>query len=110
MDVLIDVISALWFFLLLFNNTVCKNTLLCVILAYFDSFFLQLCMYLQDHPGLLDNYTGIVKVFEHLCEKSMKARDTNDIFALKTHYYSVLFKTAGKMQSEKGSIDGLIKS
>lgn len=89
----------------------CKNTLLCVILPlYFESFFLQLCLYLQDHPGLLDNYTGIVKVFEHLCEKSMKARDTNDIFALKTHYYSVLFKTAGKMQSEKGSIDGLIKS
>ena len=39
---------------------------------------LQLCMYLQDHPGLLENYTGIVKVFELLCEKSMKARDTNE--------------------------------
>lgn len=104
-------LSLLFYLLLLLLNTVCKNTFLCVILPYFESFFFsQLCLYLQDHPGLLDNYTGIVKVFEHLCEKSMKARDTNDIFALKTHYYSVLFKTAGKMQSEKGSIDGLIKS
>lgn len=103
-------LSLLFYLLLLLLNTVCKNTFLCVILPYFESFFLQLCLCLQDHPGLLDNYTGIVKVFEHLCEKSMKARDTNDIFALKTHYYSVLFKTAGKMQSEKGSIDGLIKS
>ncbi|XP_052695723.1 ankyrin repeat and MYND domain-containing protein 2-like [Crassostrea angulata] len=83
---------------------------LCTMINMPDLHPVKLCLYLQDHPGLLDNYTGIVKVFEHLCEKSMKARDTNDIFALKTHYYSVLFKTAGKMQSEKGSIDGLIKS
>ncbi|XP_048730771.1 ankyrin repeat and MYND domain-containing protein 2-like [Ostrea edulis] len=70
----------------------------------------KLCMYIQDHPGLLDHYTGIVRIFEILCERSMKARDTNDIFAMKSHYYSVLFKTTGKMYKEIGNIDSFIKS
>ncbi|XP_078333011.1 ankyrin repeat and MYND domain-containing protein 2-like isoform X3 [Crassostrea virginica] len=83
---------------------------LCNMINMPDLHPVKLCMYLQDHPGLLENYTGIVKVFELLCEKSMKARDTNDIFALKSHYYSVLFKNAGKLHKEKGSIESFIKS
>ncbi|XP_061181464.1 ankyrin repeat and MYND domain-containing protein 2-like isoform X1 [Saccostrea echinata] len=83
---------------------------LCKMINMPDLHPVKLCMYLQDHPGLLEAYQGIVRLFEILCERSMKARDTNDIFAMKTHYYSVLFKTAGKMYKEKGNIDSFIKS
>ena len=66
-------------------------------------------MFLEDHHGLLKNYTGIVKLFEILRERSMEAIDINEKFALQSHYYSFLFKTAGNQYNKKG-ITGLINS
>ena len=67
-----------------------------------------MCMHLENHPGLLKNYTGIVKLFEILCERSMKAGAIDEKFALQAHYYSFLFKTVGKEYKE--NIKGFIKS
>lgn len=71
---------------------------------------LQLCLYLQDHPGLLDNHTGIVTVFELLRTKSMTSGDKDNNLALKFHYYSVLLKKAGTVHKENGTIQRFIKS
>lgn len=63
-------------------------------------------MHLENHPGLIKNYTGIVKLFEILLERSMKAGDINEQFGIQAHYYSFLFKTVGKECKE--NITGFI--
>lgn len=74
-------------------------------------FLLQLCLYLQDHPGLLENYSGLVKKFEVSFEKMVKSKDTNECrLALKFHYYAVLLKTTGEWHKENGTIDCFIES
>jgi hypothetical protein len=34
------------------------------------------------------------KVLDLLCEKSMKSRDTNDVMAVKAHYYATVIRHA----------------
>ena len=65
-------------------------------------------MHLENHPGLLKNYPGIVKLFENLRDKSMSAGDINEKFAMQAHYYSFLVKTVRIQYEEKG-IKGFIK-
>ena len=69
----------------------------------------QLSFFLEEHIGLLEEYKKIVNVLELLCEKSMKARDTNDVLAMKTHYFGVVIKNVGKVYAEKKSLDVWIK-
>nr|XP_022292674.1 uncharacterized protein LOC111103591 isoform X2 [Crassostrea virginica] len=71
----------------------------------------KLCMHLENHPGLIKNYTGIVKLFDILLERRMEAGDINEQFGMQAHYYSFLFKTVGKEYKEniKGFIKSLIK-
>ena len=69
-----------------------------------------MCLYLKDHPGLLEHYTRLVKKFEASCEEILNSNDTDECLALKFHYYSVLLKTTGELHREKGTIDCFIES
>jgi hypothetical protein len=70
---------------------------------------LQLGFYLQENVGLLENSKKVVRVLESLCEKCMKARDTNHVMAMKTHYFSFIVAEASKAFKEKGNLDEWIK-
>ncbi|KAK3106180.1 hypothetical protein FSP39_014402 [Pinctada imbricata] len=69
----------------------------------------KLSFYLQEHVGLLEEYKKIVKVLEMLCEKGMKAKDTNDVIAMKTHYLATLIRNVGKIYAEKKEVETWIK-
>ncbi|XP_052094665.1 ankyrin repeat and MYND domain-containing protein 2-like [Mytilus californianus] len=70
----------------------------------------KLAFYLQENSGLLENSTKkVVRTLESLCEKCMKARETNHVMAMKTHYFSFVVAEAGKVYKEKGSLDEWIK-
>lgn len=58
---------------------------------------------------MLENSKKVVRVLESLCEKCMKARDTNHVMAMKTHYFSFVVSEAARAYQEKGSLDDWIK-
>ncbi len=71
---------------------------------------MQISMYLQEHPQLLNESNKIGKLFEVLCEKMMKRSDTNEVMAIKLHYFGSLIKMAGKSRLNKeDNLDGWIK-
>lgn len=69
----------------------------------------KISLILQDDICLVEKCANIVKVLDHLCEKYMKARETNDGMAMKAHYLSVLTKSAAKSYEEHKSLDNWIK-
>ncbi|KAK3578801.1 hypothetical protein CHS0354_030220 [Potamilus streckersoni] len=70
----------------------------------------RIAYFLQDHKEILENSKKVSRVFDTLCEKAMKARDTSDIMALKTHYFATIIRRASKVYEEKQNLDGWIKS
>ena len=49
---------------------------------------------LREHPGLLEESYKVCKVLDLICEKSMKSRDTDDVMAMKSHYFATLIRRA----------------
>ncbi|KAL3836435.1 hypothetical protein ACJMK2_021868 [Sinanodonta woodiana] len=70
----------------------------------------RIAYFLQDHKEVLENSKKVSKVLDILCEKAMKARDTSDIMALKTHYFATIIRRASKVYEEKQNLEGWIKS
>ncbi|CAH1776227.1 unnamed protein product [Owenia fusiformis] len=68
--------------------------------------------YLKQTPVLLDEAYKIAKVLDLLCEKSMKAADTNDVMAIKSHYLACVIRQCDKARTERGdtNLDTWIKS
>lgn len=69
----------------------------------------KISMIVQDYTCVLEKSSNVVKVLEHLSEKYMKARDTNDAMAMKTHFMAVIIKNAAKSYQEHKSLDNWIK-
>lgn len=69
----------------------------------------KLAYYLQENIGMLEESKKVVRVLESLCEKCMKAKDTNHVMAMKTHYFSFVVAEASKAYIEKKSLDDWIK-
>lgn len=63
----------------------------------------KLSLYLQQTPELMLNADKVTKVLDLLCERMMKQRETDEIMALKFHYFSFLIKRAVKMTKERGN-------
>lgn len=43
---------------------------------------------------MLEESYKVCKVLDLICEKSMKARDTDDVMAMKTHYFATVIRKA----------------
>ncbi|KAL5010337.1 hypothetical protein ScPMuIL_012642 [Solemya velum] len=70
----------------------------------------KLSLYLNEHPGMLKCWYKVVKVLELLCQNSMRSKDTNDILAMKMHYFSVVVKRAAQSyQEENDNLNPWIK-
>ncbi|XP_033731860.1 ankyrin repeat and MYND domain-containing protein 2-like isoform X2 [Pecten maximus] len=69
----------------------------------------KISLIVQDYTCVLEKSSNVVKVLEHLSEKYMKARDTNDAMAMKTHFMAVVIKNAAKSYQEHKSLDHWIK-
>ena len=65
-------------------------------------------MFLEEHPELLEEHKKIHRLLDHLCEKVMKARHTNEVLGIKFHYFAGAVKAAGKAHDE-GSLEKWIK-
>jgi len=48
---------------------------------------------------LLDESYKVCKVLDLICEKAMKSRDTDDVMAMKSHYFATLIRKAKESQS-----------
>ena len=49
-------------------------------------------MLVSDRPDLLKEGDKIARLCETLCERCMKAKNTNEVMGLKFHYLSHIFK------------------
>lgn len=62
-------------------------------------------LHVLDHPELMNESYKVCKVLDLICEKAMKARDTDDITAMKAHYFATVIRKA----KEDTSLDHWIK-
>ena len=53
---------------------------------------IQILLHLQVHPEMVNESYKVCKVLEFICEKAMKARDTDDIMAMKAHYFATVMR------------------
>ena len=61
---------------------------------------------IQDHPDLLNEGQKIYRLFETLCERAMKSKNTNEVMGLKFHYLGHIVKAAVK---NKDDMDAFVK-
>ena len=61
----------------------------------------QLTLFLKNNENLLNAAYKVGKVLELICEKEMKASNTNDVLAVKMHYLSSIVRTCHKWNMEK---------
>ena len=57
-------------------------------------FCFQLSQVIEANPCLLEESYKICKVLDLICEKAMKARDTDEVMAIKAHYFATLIRHA----------------
>jgi len=60
----------------------------------------KLSLIMRENMELINNADCVIRVFDLLCEKMMKQRDTNEILAMKFCYLSFVLKQAAKSHSE----------
>jgi len=60
------------------------------------------CMFLHNHPELLENHEPVVRVLEMECSKAFK--NVNEVFALKAHIYMCVLKRAAEWYQAKGEV------
>ena len=69
-------------------------------------------LYLKHHPELLEEYISVSKVLQLKAEACVKAKEMNEVMAMKLHYMAcVLKKTARWHQGLEGKdgIEGFVK-
>ncbi|XP_052253570.1 ankyrin repeat and MYND domain-containing protein 2-like isoform X2 [Dreissena polymorpha] len=54
----------------------------------------KISMHVQDNPELLRDSYKVCKVLDLIAEKAMKAREPDDIVAMKAHYFSTIIRKA----------------
>ncbi|KAL4229110.1 Ankyrin repeat and MYND domain-containing protein 2 [Mactra antiquata] len=69
----------------------------------------KVSFHLQKFQGLMNESYKVCKVLDILCEKSMKARDTDDVMAVKTHYFATVIRKAKDSDSLDTWIKWLVK-
>ena len=79
-----------------------------ILLKHYNNYF-QIFMFFRDNLCLLERSDKVISVLEHMSQKYMKAKDTNDAMAMKTYYFSVLVREACDAQKEEDGLDKLIK-
>jgi len=60
----------------------------------------KLSLIMRENMELINNANCVIRIFDLLCEKMMKQRDTNEILAMKFCYLSFVLKQAAKSHSE----------
>ncbi|XP_072174338.1 ankyrin repeat and MYND domain-containing protein 2-like [Diadema setosum] len=61
----------------------------------------KIVLYLKRNENLLNEAYKVGKVLEHICERQMKASDTNDVLAVKMHYLGEVIRQCHKWNMEK---------
>ncbi|EDV28961.1 uncharacterized protein TRIADDRAFT_52356 [Trichoplax adhaerens] len=56
----------------------------------------RIVIFLMDNKDLVDNWEIAVSMLELLCERSMKAQETNEIMSMRMHYFSYIIKAVVK--------------
>ena len=59
-----------------------------------EYFVFQLSQVVADNPSLIAENYKVCKVLDLICEKAMKSRDTDDVMAIKAHYFATLIRHA----------------
>ncbi|PVD37335.1 hypothetical protein C0Q70_04334 [Pomacea canaliculata] len=71
----------------------------------------KVAMFLKDNKELVLDAYKVAKVLDILVEESMKSRDTNDVLAIKCHYFATLIRQASKfLKKPDDTLDGFVKS
>ncbi|XP_076455993.1 ankyrin repeat and MYND domain-containing protein 2-like [Babylonia areolata] len=71
----------------------------------------KVALYLKENRELVLESYKVGKVLDLIVEKNMKARDTNDMQAIKCHYYAAIIRLASKsMKDSEDTLDGFVKS
>ena len=53
---------------------------------------------MMDNKVIQANWETTVSMLELLCEKSMKAQETNEIMAMRMYYFSYIIKAASRQE------------
>ncbi|XP_053408238.1 ankyrin repeat and MYND domain-containing protein 2-like [Mercenaria mercenaria] len=65
----------------------------------------KISQHLKKHTILMNESYKVCKVLDHICEKAMKSRDTDDVMAMKAHYFATVIRKA----KDEPSLDDWIK-
>ena len=69
-----------------------------------------MALYLQEHRDLLLEAYRVCKVLDIIVEKNMKSRETNDVQAIKCHYFASIIRLASKaLQNSQDTLDAFVK-
>ncbi|XP_071941264.1 ankyrin repeat and MYND domain-containing protein 2-like [Antedon mediterranea] len=70
----------------------------------------KICLFASKHEELLNNAIRIAKVLDCICEQQMKQKETNEVLAIKMHYFASILRTCHKYLVERGeTVHHLIK-
>ncbi|XP_060582578.1 ankyrin repeat and MYND domain-containing protein 2-like [Ruditapes philippinarum] len=65
----------------------------------------KVSLHLKDNSELMDESYKVCKVLDMICEKAMKSKDTDDVMAMKAHYFATIIRKA----KDDTSLDEWIK-
>lgn len=69
----------------------------------------KVSLLLLEFPGLVEENYKVCKVLDLICEKAMKSRDTDDVMAMKAHYFATLIRHAKDCKDVNTWIKSLLK-
>lgn len=69
----------------------------------------KLSQVVKNNPSLLEESYKVCKVLDLICEKAMKSRDTDDVMAIKAHYFATLIRHAKDSKDMTTWIKSLLK-
>ena len=69
-----------------------------------------MALYLKEHRDLVLESYKVCKVLDIIVESNMKSRDTNDVQAIKCHYFATIIRLANKsMKNSEDTLDAFVK-
>ena len=70
----------------------------------------QVALFLKEHRELVLESYKVGKVLDIIVERNMKSRETNDVQAIKCHYYATIIRLANKsLKNSEDTLDGFLK-
>ncbi|KAL8570958.1 hypothetical protein ACOMHN_037818 [Nucella lapillus] len=71
----------------------------------------KVALYLKDHRDMVLESYKVCKVLDVIVEKNMKSKETNDVQAVKCHYYASIVRLANKtMKNSEDTLDAFVKN